>query len=123
MEILKGLGILDPSFYVPVIVVAVIIFIIAKVAKSLLKLAVLIAVVALAAIIYMNLPSFKVENGMATLNFKGHAYSASVKDTKIITEQVDGDTQTILVSGTTRIKLPFSKSFADKFITDKLNEK
>lgn len=122
MEILNGLGILDASFLIPVIIVVVVLFIVAKVAKSLLKLALLIAVIALAGIIYLSLPSFKVENGTATLDLKGKQYSISTKDTKIVTEQKDGDTKTVLISGTTRIELPFSKSFADKFITEKLNK-
>lgn len=122
MEILKGLGILDTSFLIPVIVVAVIIFIVAKIAKSLLKIAVLIAVVALGAIIYFNLPSFSVENGTATLDLFGKQHTISVKDAKVISEEKDGETKTVLVSGTARIELPFSKIFADKFITEKLNE-
>jgi len=120
MEILKGLGILDASFLVPVIIVIVLLFIIAKVAKSLLKFALLIAVIALAATIYLNLPNFKVENGTATLDLYGKQHSISVKDAKVVTEQKDGDTKTVLISGTERIVLPFSKSFADKFIMDKL---
>ncbi len=124
MEILKGLGILDTSFLVPVIIVAAIILIIAKVAKSLLKLAVLAAVVAVGFIIYTNLPSFTVNNGTATLDLLGKQHTVSVKDAKVVTEQKDGETKTVLVSGSTRIELPFSKSFADKFITEKLkNEK
>ncbi len=120
MELLKGLGILDTSFLIPVIIVAVVILIVAKVAKSILKLAVLIAVIALAAVIYLNLPSFKVDNGTATLELFGKQHTVSVKDTKVITEEKDGETKTVLVSGNQRIELPFSKSFADKFITEKL---
>lgn len=122
MELLKGLGILDTSFLIPVIVVAAIILIIAKVAKSILKLAVLAAVIAMGVIIYLNLPSFKVDNGTATLDLFGKQHTVSVKGAKVITEQKDGETKTILISGNTRIELPFSKSFADKFITEKLKE-
>lgn len=120
MELLKGLGVLDTSFLIPVIVVAVIILIIAKVAKSILKLAVLAAVIAIGVIIYMNLPSFTVNNGTATLDLFGRQHTVSVKEARVITEQKDGRTKTVLVSGSTRIELPFSKSFADKFITEKL---
>lgn len=122
MELLKGLGILDTSFLIPVIIVAAIILIIAKVAKSILKLAVLAAVIAMGVIIYLNLPSFKVDNGTATLDLFGKQHTVSVKGAKVITEQKDGETKTILISGNTRIELPFSKSFADKFITEKLKE-
>lgn len=120
MEILKGLGILDSSFLIPVIIIVIVLFIVAKLAKSLLKLALLIAVIALAGIVYFSLPSFKVENGTATLEIKGEQHSISVKGAKVITEEKDGEKQTVLISGTERIVLPFSKSFADKFITDKL---
>jgi len=122
MEILKGLGILDTSFLVPVIVVIVLLFIIAKVAKSLFKLAILIAVIALAATIYLNLPNLKVENGTATLNLYGKQHSISIKDAKVISEDKNGEKQTVLITGTERIVLPFSKSFADKFIIEKLKE-
>ncbi len=120
MELLKGLGILDTSFLIPVVIIAVVIAIIAKVAKSILKLAILVAVIAIGVTIYFNLPSFKVDNGTATLELFGQQHTVSVKDAKVITEQKDGETKTVLVSGKTRIELPFSKSFADKFITEKL---
>ncbi len=123
MELLKGLGVMDASFLVPVIVVVVVLVIIAKVAKNILKLAILVAVIAIVATTYVNLPTFKVENGTATLDLQGKQYSISTKNVKIITEQKDGDMQTILVSGSTRIELPFSKEFADKFIMEKLKEK
>lgn len=123
MEILKGLGILDASFLIPILIVAAVVVIIAKVAKSILKTAVLVAVVALAIIVYLNLPSFKVVGGTATLQLNGQQHSISVKDAKVITENKDGKEKTVLVSGSTRIELPFSKSFADKFITDKLKNK
>jgi len=122
MEILKGLGVLDTSFLIPVIIVAAIILIIAKVAKSILKLAVFAAVIAICAIIYFNLPSFSVNDGTATLDLFGKQHTVSVKDAKVITEQKDGRTKAVLVSGSTRIELPFSKSFADKFIMEKLKE-
>lgn len=122
MELLKGLGVMDASFLVPVIVVVLALIIIAKVAKKILKFAILIAVLVIMGTTYVNLPSIKVENGTAMLNLQGKEYSFSKKNAKIITEQKDGDTQTILVSGNTRIELPFSKEFADKFIMDKLKE-
>lgn len=56
LEALKGLNILDPRFYIPVIIGLVILFIIVKVAKKLVKLALFIAVVALALLIYFNMP-------------------------------------------------------------------
>ncbi len=122
MEILKGLGVLDTSFLIPVIIVAAIILIIAKVAKSILKLAVFAAVIAIGAIIYFNLPGFSVNNGTATLDLFGKQHTVSVKDAKVVTEQKDGKSKTVLVSGNKRIELPFSKSFADKFIMEKLIE-
>lgn len=122
MEILKGLGILDTSFLIPVIIVVVLLFIVVNVAKRVLKLAVLIAVIALAAIIYFNIPSFKVDNGTATLELYGKQHSISTKGAKVVTEEKDGEKQTVLISGTERIVLPFSKSFADKFIMEKLTE-
>ena len=120
MELLKGIGILDTSFLIPIIIVAAVILIIAKVAKSILKLSVLAAVIAVGVIIYTNLPSFTVENGTATLELFGKEHTVSVKDAKVVTEQKEGETKTVLISGTTRIELPFSKEFADKFITKKL---
>lgn len=122
MELLKGLGFMDASFLVPVIVVVVVLVIIAKVAKKILKLAILVAVIAIVATTYVNLPTFKVENGTATLELQGKQYSISTKNVKIISEQKDGDMQTILVSGSTRIELPFSKEFSDKFIMEKLSK-
>lgn len=122
MELLKGLGIMNASFWIPVIVVVVALFIIARVAKKALKLAVLVALIAIIATTYLNLPSFKVENGTATLDLKGKQYSINAKNAKIITEQKDGESQTILVSGSTRIELPFSKDFANKFIMEKLQK-
>lgn len=122
MELLKGLGILDTSFLVPIIIVVVLILIIGKLAKSLFKIAMFVAVIAIAVIIYTNLPSFKVEGGTATLELKGQQHSISIKDAKVVTEEKDGEKQTVLISGTERIVLPFSKSFADKFIMEKLKE-
>ena len=122
MEILKGFGFLDVSFLVPVIVVAVVLIIIAKAAKSLIKFALLIAVIVIAVSVYFNIPRFKVENGTATLNLYGKQHTISVKNTKVISEDKNGEKQTVLVSGTERILLPFSKSFADKFIMQKLKE-
>jgi hypothetical protein len=122
MEILKGLGILNASFLVPIIIVIVLLLIIAKVAKSLFKFAIFIAVIALAATIYFNLPHFRIANGTATLDLYGKQHSISIKDAKVVSEDKNGVKQTVLISGTERIVLPFSKSFADKFIMDKLKE-
>ena len=120
MEILKGLGILNASFLIPVIVVILVLLIIAKVAKSLLKLGILIAVIAVGVVIYFNLPSFTVDNGTATLKLMGQEHTINAKTAKIIIEDKDGKKQTVLVSGTERIVLPFSKNFAEKFIIEKL---
>jgi hypothetical protein len=120
MELLKGLGITDPSFLVPIIIVVVVLLIIAKVAKKIFKLALLIGIIALAATIYLNLPTLTVDNGTATLKLYGVEHSINAKNSKVITEEKNGKEQTVLVSGTERIKLPFSKSFADKFIIEKL---
>ncbi len=122
MELLKGFGVMDASFLVPVIVVVLALVIIAKVAKKLLKIALLVALIVIFATTYVNLPSFKIENGTATLDLQGKQYSINAKNVKVITEQKDGKTQTILVSGNTRIELPFSKEFANKFIMEKLKE-
>lgn len=122
MELLKGLGITDVSFLVPIIVVIVLLLIIAKIAKKMFKFAIFIAVIALAAIIYLNLPNLTVENGTATLKLYGVEHRISSKDAKVIVEDKDGDKQTVLVSGTERINLPFSKSFAEKFIIAKLKD-
>lgn len=121
MEILRGLGVTQPSFWVPIVVIAVLIFIVVKFAKSMLKLGALIAVVALAAVLYVNMPKFSIDNGAATLNLKGKQYTIS-KDAKLVSENKDGKTKTILVSGSTRIELPFSKDFANKFIIEKLKK-
>jgi len=122
MEILKGFGFLDLSFVVPVIIIAAVLVIIAKAAKSILKFALLIAVIVIAASVYFNLPSFKVENGTATLNLYGKQHTISAKSAKVVSEVKNGEKQTVLISGTERIVLPFSKSFADEFIVQKLKE-
>jgi hypothetical protein len=122
MEILKGFGFLDVSFLLPIVIVAVVLIIVAKVAKSIFKIAILAAVIAVAAVVYMNLPSFKVENGTATLSLYGKEHTISAKNAKVISEVKNGEQQVVLVSGTEHIVLPFSSSFADKFIVQKLKE-
>jgi hypothetical protein len=120
MELLKGFSFTNTSFLVPVIVVVVLLLILAKVAKSLFKFALLIAVIALVAILYVNAPKFEIHNGTATLDLYGKQHSISIKDAKVVSEDKNGERQTVLISGTERIVLPFSKEFADKFIMDKL---
>ncbi|MHB8062918.1 MAG: hypothetical protein ACYDG2_09840 [Ruminiclostridium sp.] len=122
MELLKGFSFTNPSFLVPVIVGIVLLFIIVKVAKSLFKFALLIAVIALVAILYINAPKFEIHNGTATLDLYGKQHSLSIKDAKVVSEDKNGEKQTVLITGTERINLPFSKSFADKFIMEKLNK-
>jgi hypothetical protein len=119
-EAFKGLNILDPKFYIPVIIGIVVLLIIVKVAKKLVKFAVFIAVVALALLIYFNMPSVKLNGTDATIKIKGQEYVVNAKDVKIKSEDTDGKRKIYLVSGETRIELPFSKDFAERFILGKL---
>lgn len=122
LEAFKGLNLLDPKFYIPVIIGIVVLFIIIKVAKKLVKFAIFIAVVALALLIYFNMPSVKLDGTDAIIKVKGHEYVIDAKDVKIKSEvtRPDGKKKVYLVSGDTRIELPFSKDFAERFILDKL---
>lgn len=122
LEALNGLNLLEPKFYVPVLIGIVVLFLIVKVARKLLKMALFIAVIAIALLVYFNLPSFTVEGSKATLKLQGKEYSINTKDAKITSENADGKTKVFLVSGTTRIELPFSKAYAEKFILDKLKK-
>ena len=119
-EAFKGLNILDPKFYVPIIIGLVVLLIIVKVAKKLVKFAVFIALVGLALLIYFNMPSVKLDGTNATVKVKGHEYVMNIKDVKIKSEDADGKKKVYLVSGETRIELPFSKDFAERFILAKL---
>ncbi len=120
LEAFKGLNLLDPKFYIPVLIGIVVLFIVIKVAKKLVKFVLVLAVIGLALLIYFNMPGLKVEDGTAVLNLKGQEYTLDPKDMKIESEDTDGKTRVFLVSGTTRIELPFSKAYAEKFILDKL---
>lgn len=123
LEALKGLNILDPKFYIPVLIGIVVLFIIVKIAKKLVKFAIFIAVIALALLIYFNMPSIKLDGTNAFINIKGQEYVINTKDVKIKSENADGKTKVFLVSGNTRIELPFSKDYAERFILDKLKSK
>lgn len=120
LEALKGLDIFDPKFYIPVIIGVIILFIVVKVAKKLVKLTLFIAVAALALLIFFNLPSIKVDGSMATLKIKGQEYNIDAKNVKIAKDDTGGRTKVFLVSGSTRIELPFSVDYAQRFIVDKL---
>lgn len=121
MEIIKGINFLDPGFYIPVLIGLLLFIIVVKVAKKLVKLAVFIGVVLLAAVLFFNMPSFKVEGAAATIKIKGQEYTVDARDIKIQTENADGRDKVFMVSGSTRIELPFSKDFAKKFILDRIN--
>ncbi len=123
LEAFKGLNLLDPGFYVPVLIGIAVLFVVIKIAKKLVKLVLFIAVVGLALLIYFNMPSIKVEDGLAVLKVKGQEYRVDPKDAKVESSDTDGKTRVYLVSGSTRIELPFSKAYAEKFILDKLKGK
>jgi len=120
LEAFKGLNILDPKFYIPVLIGVVALFIIIKVARKLVKFALLLAVIGLVLLIYFNMPSLKIDNGTAVLSVEGQEYRIDPKNVKIQSEDTDGKSRVFLISGTTRIELPFSKAYAEKFILDKL---
>lgn len=120
LEAFKGLNLLDPKFYIPVLIGIVVLFLVIKIAKKLVKFVLFIAVVGLVLLIYFNMPSFKVDNGLAVLNIKGHEYRIDPKNVKIESSITEGKARVYLVSGTTRIELPFSRDYAEKFIMDKL---
>lgn len=120
LEAFKGLNILDPKFYIPVLIGVVILFIVIKLAKKLIKFALVLAVVGLALLIYFNMPSIKMEDGKAVLSVNGQEYRIDPGDVKIQSEVEDGKDRVYLISGSTRIELPFSKAYAEKFISDRL---
>jgi len=122
LEAIKGLNIADPKFIVPIVICVVALAIIASIAKKILKLAILIGVVIFAVTVYTNLPSFKIDGSTATLKMKGKEYTVDTRDIRIVDEEADGKTKIFLVSGNTKIELPFSMKFAQKFILDKVNE-
>ena len=122
LEAIKGLNILDPKFYVPIIIGLVLLLVIIKVAKKLIKFAVFVVVIALALLIYFNMPSIKVDGSVATLKIKGQEYMIDTKNVKIANESTDGKTRVYLVSGSEKIELPFSKDYAERFIMDKLKK-
>jgi len=119
-EIFKGFGFSDPGFIIPLVVVAVLLLVVASIAKKLIKLAVFIAVAVLAATIYFNMPSFKIEDSKAVLKIQGNEYTVDAKDIEIKSEQQGDSEKVYLVSGSAKIELPFSKEFAEKFILGKL---
>ncbi len=120
LEAFKGLNILDPKFYIPVLIGIVVLFIAVKIAKKLVKFVLLLAVIGLALLIYFNMPSIKVDGATAVLNLKGQEYRIDPKDVKIESKDEEGKSRVFLVSGETRIELPFSKAYAEKFILDKI---
>lgn len=122
LEIFKGLNFLDPKFFVPLLIGIVVIIIVINVAKKLVKFAVLLAVAGLVLLIYLNMPDIKIEGTNAIVNVKGHEYVINPRDVKIESPEVDGKKKVFLVSGETRIELPFSKDFAERFFIEKLKE-
>lgn len=124
LEAIKGLNITDPKFYIPVIICAVLLLIIVNVAKKLAKLAIFIVVVALAFLVYFNLPSINIHDKTANIKVSGHEYSIDITKATIKSEKdSEGKTKVYLVSGETRIELPFSKDYAERFIMDRIREK
>lgn len=123
LEWLKGINLTGPEFIVPVIIGVVLLFIVFTIAKKLVKLALFVVVIALAVTFYMNMPSFTVDGSVATLKVQGNEYTIDAKDVRIEKESVEGKEKVFLVSGSTRIELPFSLDFAEKFIMEKLNKK
>lgn len=124
LELLKGIDILDPKFYIPVLVGIVVVILVARLAKKLVKFVLFIAVIALVLLVYFNLPSVKLDGSAAVLTVKGQEYRINPKDSKIDKETVDGKDRVYLISdgGKTRIELPFSADFARRFILGKINE-
>jgi hypothetical protein len=122
-EALKGLNFTDPGFLIPLVVVAVVLLIVVSVAKKLIKLAIFICIAILAITVYLNMPSFKIEDSKAVLKIQGNEYTLDAKDIKIESEKQGDSDKVFLVSGSTRIELPFSKEFAEKFTMDKLKER
>lgn len=55
LDALKSVDIFNPGFYVPVIIGLAVIFILAKVAKKLVKLAVFLAIIGLAVLLYLQM--------------------------------------------------------------------
>lgn len=120
LEAFKGLNILDPKIFIPVLIGIAVLFIVIKIAKKLVKFVLLIAIIGLAMLIYFNMPSIKIDDGTAVLTVKGQEYRIDPKDVKIESEDSEDKSRVFLVSGTTRIELPFSKAYAEKFILDKI---
>ncbi len=122
LELFKGMDILDPKFYIPVIIGVIILFIIIKVAKNLFKFALAIAVIALVVLVYFNVPNIKIDGNTAALTIKGQEYVINTSDVTIKTEAVEGKQKLYLVSeGKKVVELPFSMEFAKKFILDRIN--
>ncbi len=122
LDFLKGINFTDPKVYVPLIVGVVVLALVAWLAKKVLKFALIAVIVGLALMLFNSAPSFKVDGTTAILTLKGVEYSINVKDVRVVEEVVDGETKKYLVSGTTKIELPFSTDFIKKFILDKINK-
>ena len=54
LDALMGIDIFNAGFYVPVIIGLIILFILAKVAKKLVKLAIFLAMIGLAVLLYLQ---------------------------------------------------------------------
>ena len=54
LDALKSIDIFNAGFYVPVIIGLIILFILAKVAKKLVKLAIFLAIIGLAVLLYLQ---------------------------------------------------------------------
>lgn len=55
LEALKNLDIFSSGFYIPVLIGLAVLFILAKVAKKLLKLAIFLAVIGLCVLVYLQI--------------------------------------------------------------------
>jgi len=121
LELFKGVDFFDPGFYIPVIAGVIILFLVIKLAKNLFKFALFLAVIAFIVLVYLNMPSLKIEGNTATLVLKGQEYIINTKDVKLKTEEVEGKQKLYLVSeGKKIVELPFNMEFAKEFILDKI---
>jgi hypothetical protein len=103
----------------------VLLLIVVNVAKKLAKLAIFIAVIALALLVYFNLPSINIEGKTANIKVSGQEYTIDITKATIKTDKdAEGKAKVYLYSGTTRVvELPFSKDYAERFIMSKIREK
>ncbi|MDD5602495.1 MAG: hypothetical protein PHG48_00225 [Eubacteriales bacterium] len=121
LDYLKGINFTDPKVLIPIVIGVVLLVVVAYAAKKIFKFAIIAVLLGGVLVFFSNAPSFKIEGSEATLTLKGKEYSIDVKDIRIVDEQVDGETKKFLVSGNTKIELPFSADFIQKFILDRLN--